>query len=156
MKDRDWLEGLAGAKATPGGQLQCGDAIRLNKLTQSRLRSTLSRLYEALEEALLIYNDLASTNRQMRLMKVGDPSSDAFILLVGLAQLLVTFDGHHLQVTLQQAADFRIKGQLCMRLEPKADSFGSISWVSNESSLLLSEEQLIRQFFELVAMAGFE
>ena len=155
MPDREWLRNLATAKLTEGGW-QPADAQAVRAAIMRRIAATVDDLQVIAEDYADALRDISGGRLNIRVFPVAAQPETAgqggFMLLLARHQMTVTLKETTLEVELVTISGFERHSRGSMRFIPRADSFGSVLW-QTDNTLLMTSDLIIKKLFEHLTRA---
>lgn len=151
MVDTEWLRNLAGASLKDGA-LTSEDPEGVRRLASARVGAAIVNLEEEAREAADVHNGIAK--RQLRVLTLNEKGPvPGFTLLLGKAQITVTYEPYALVATLTVMKAFRRASQVLCKLTPEVDAFGSVAW-RTDNALIMNNELIMKRLFEELTRAA--
>lgn len=153
MVDSEWLRNLAGA-TLQGGRLTAPDPEAVRRLAEARVAAAIVGLEDEAREAAEVHN--SHGKRHVRVLSLTEPGPGAgFTMLLGKAQVTLSYMPYSLSATLTVMRSFRRKTVELCRLGPHVDPFGSVAWRAG-NDLIMTNELIMKKLFEDLTRAALE
>ena len=154
MPDREWLKNLATARLTEGGW-EPADAQSVKTAIIRRIDETVEDLKLLAEDYAEALTEVSGARLNVRVLPVA-PSEQAtgggFMLLLERHQMMVMLRNQVLEVELVTVQSFERQSHGQMRFIPRADTFGTVLW-QTDNTLLMSSDLIIKRLFEHLTRA---
>ena len=154
MPDREWLKNLATARLTEGGW-EPADAQAVKTAIIRRIDDTVEDLKLLAEDYAEALTEISGARLNVRVLPVA-PSEQAtaggFMLLLERHQMMVILRNQVLEVELVTVQSFERQSHGHMRFIPRADTFGTVLW-QTDNTLLMSSDLIIKRLFEHLTRA---
>jgi len=157
MADKEWIKNLASAKLV-NGQWQNTDPQGVSHLAESRIEESVVQLFEEATEAADLYNLHAIDRPSINILSIAKEKSrgnGGVIMLLGKTQLNVEIYNNTLEAQLTTVDGFHRNTTILAKLTAQTDSFGSVMWLADKSSLM-SNELIVKKLMEQLVRSAFQ
>ena len=157
MADKEWIKNLASAKFI-NGQWENTNPQSVSQLAEVRIEDSVAQLYEEASEAADLYNLHAVDRPSISILSIAKEKSrgnGGVIMLLGKTQLNIEIYNNTLEAQLTTVDGFHRNTTILAKLTAQADSFGSVMWLADKSSLM-SNELIVKKLMEQLVRSAFQ